>query len=81
MKQNCFVTYNLESLAEPLILFEFKEGINFNHPKGICSALHGAGRNIFYISKLKFEPDPKKRSKGRRSYQEDIFCAEAKYIN
>jgi hypothetical protein len=40
----------VKSFAESSILFEFKEGSNFNHPRGIGLAFHGAGRNILNIS-------------------------------
>jgi hypothetical protein len=43
---------SLESFAEPSILFEFKEGENFNN------------RNILNISRLKFEPDAEIGQKG-----------------
>jgi hypothetical protein len=34
-------------------LFKFKEGENFNHPRGIGFAFHRAGRNTFSILRIK----------------------------
>jgi len=36
-------------------LFEFKEDEDFNHPRGIYFAFHGAGRHTLSISRIKLK--------------------------
>ena len=38
-------TQELESLEKRSVLFKAKEGENFNHPREIGFAFHGAGTN------------------------------------
>jgi hypothetical protein len=56
---------NIETFEKCLFFPKFKEGDNFNHPRGICFAFHRAGRNTLSIMRinppkfgggLKFEP-------------------------
>jgi hypothetical protein len=42
-----------ETFEKCIFLFEFKEGDNFNHPRGIGFAFHRAGRNTLSISRIK----------------------------
>jgi hypothetical protein len=37
------ILYYNEAFEKYKFLFEFKEGENFNHPRGICFAFHRAG--------------------------------------
>jgi len=53
-------------------LFKFKKGDNFNHPREIGLAFHGAGTNTLSISRIKLklhfvqnvEPDAEIEQKG-----------------
>jgi hypothetical protein len=56
----------VESFEKCSILFKYKKGENFNHPREIGFAFHGAGTNTLSILRinplkfgggLKFEPD------------------------
>jgi len=46
------IFYVYEAVSKCSILFEIKEGENFNHPSTICQT-HGAGRNTCSISRIK----------------------------
>jgi len=47
--------HGIETFEKCSFLFKFKKGENFNHPRGICFAFHGAGRNTLSISRIKLK--------------------------
>jgi hypothetical protein len=50
---NWGVRINNETFEKCSILFKGKEGENFNHPREIGFAFHGAGTNTFSILRIK----------------------------
>jgi hypothetical protein len=52
-KNNKCVLCVLEAFEKCQFLFKFKKGDNFNHPREIGFAFHGAGRNTLNISRIK----------------------------